>query len=153
VPTLLALVSIRDNLSAPGMLAAAAEKAESVTAAQRASFRAALRAGVPIAMGTDAVGYPHGRNLSELALMVSEGMPAHRALAAATSSAAELLGLGDEVGTIANGKIADLVVFDGEIPPTSDLADMDDRLRLVFQSGMLATDRRAQVDHPVDFSL
>jgi imidazolonepropionase-like amidohydrolase len=142
VPTLLALVSIRDNLSAAGMLAAAAAKAESVMAAQRASFRAAVAAGVPIAMRTDAVGYPHGRNLSELALMVEEGLPPFRALATATGNAARLLGLSDTVGTIAEGKIADLVAFDGEFTPTCDLGDLDARLRLVFQSGVQVADRR-----------
>lgn len=142
VPTLLALVSIRDSLSAPGMLAAAAEKAASVMAAQRASFRAAVAAGVPIAMGTDAVGYPHGRNLSELALMVEEGLPPFHALAAASSNAAQLLGLSDEIGTIAEGKIADLVAFEGEFTPTCHLSDLDARLRLVFQSGVQVADHR-----------
>jgi imidazolonepropionase-like amidohydrolase len=145
VPTLLALMSIRDSYSSPGMLAAAVEKAESVMTAQRASFRAAIEAGVRVAMGTDAVGYPHGRNLEELGLMVGEGMPTYRALSAATGAAAELLGLGDEVGTVAEGKIADLVAFEGELTPTSDLMDLDARLRLVFRSGTIVADRRPVV--------
>jgi imidazolonepropionase-like amidohydrolase len=112
VPTLLAAQSIKDTLDAPGGLDAAAQVAEIITE-QRASFRAAVAAGVPIAMGTDAVGYPHGRNLEELHLMQINGMTPLSAMAAATTSAARLLELDEETGEIAPGKRADLSLFQG----------------------------------------
>jgi imidazolonepropionase-like amidohydrolase len=135
VPTLMAAQSVKAAVHGPGMMDAAAAKVESIIDVQRQSFRAALAAGVPIAMGTDAVGYPHGRNLEELALMVSEGMPPLAALASATGSAAKLLGIADDVGTLMPGKRADLTVFAGDIGDSHDLADLGSRLTHVFQSG------------------
>ena len=75
-----------------------------------ASFAAAVSAGVKIAMGTDSGVTPHGRNLRELELMVEGGMTPMQAIVAATVNAADLLGLGTEIGTIEPGKLADLVV-------------------------------------------
>jgi imidazolonepropionase-like amidohydrolase len=78
------------------------------------AFRMAADAGVKIAMGTDCPVSPHGTNLNELRHMTEHGLTPERALVAATSSAAELMGLQDELGTLAPGKRADLVVVDGD---------------------------------------
>ena len=80
----------------------------------RESFRRAVEAGVRIAMGTDSGVTPHGQNLRELALMVEGGMTPAAALVATTASAAELLGVERDLGTIEPGKIADLVIVDGD---------------------------------------
>ena len=72
----------------------------------------AVEAGVRIAMGTDSGVTPHGRNLRELELMVEGGMTPAAALEATTRSAAELMGLDDDLGTIEPGKLADLVVVE-----------------------------------------
>ena len=90
-------------------------------------------------MGTDAGVHPHGRNLEELALMAKAGMPAADVLTASTSAAAELLGLGHEIGRIAPGYVADLIAITGD---PFDLATIGDRVTRVWQSGKLRVDER-----------
>ena len=82
--------------------------------AHQDSFRRAVAAGVKIAMGTDTGVTPHGENLQELTLMVEGGMSPLEALTATTRTAAELMGLDDRLGTIEPGKVADLVVAEGD---------------------------------------
>ena len=79
-----------------------------------ASIKAAIAAGVRIAMGTDSGVVPHGQNLRELDLMIDCGMSATDALVATTRTAAELMGLGEELGTLEPGKRADVVVVQGD---------------------------------------
>jgi imidazolonepropionase-like amidohydrolase len=83
-------------------------------------------------MGTDSGVTPHGRNLRELQLMADGGMAPAAVLEATTRSAAELLGVDDDLGTIAEGKLADLVVVAGDPYDFSDLAD---RVEQVWQNG------------------
>ena len=106
-----------------------------VMEAGRSSFRIALEAGLRIATGTDcgAPGHPHGRLAEELALMVEYGATPAQALRAATSDAAELLGLADEIGTLVPGKRADIVAV-AEDPFTSIAALRD--VRLVVKDGV-----------------
>ena len=78
------------------------------------AMRLAADAGVKVAMGTDCPVAPHGTNLNELRHMAANGFTPEQALHAATKSAAELMGLQDELGTIEPGKRADLVVIDGD---------------------------------------
>lgn len=98
------------------------------------SIRRAIAAGVRIAFGTDTGVTPHGRNLDELPLLVECGMTPAQALHAATGSAAELMGLDAELGTLEPGKRADLVIVDGD---PLDLADLASRVEQVFQDGVL----------------
>jgi imidazolonepropionase-like amidohydrolase len=128
VPTLLAPQGVI-NASASGaaITEAALLKAREVVEIHQASVRLAVDAGVKVAMGTDCPVSPHGTNLEELELMVKHGgMTPVDALVAATSSAAELLGVADELGTIAPGKRADLVLVDGDPLELSSLADRID---------------------------
>jgi len=80
---------------------------------KRASFRAALAAGVPIVFGGDVGVFPHGDNVRELELMVAYGMSPLAALRCATSGNAALLGLPDR-GRIAPGLLADLIALEGD---------------------------------------
>jgi imidazolonepropionase-like amidohydrolase len=95
------------------------------------------RAGVAIAMGTDAgnPGTAHGPSVyREMELMQKAGMPAAAVFASATIIAARAMGLEREVGSVEKGKRADLAVFDAD--PTQDIANAR-RLRLVVRNGVL----------------
>ena len=81
--------------------------------AKRASFVAALEAGVPICFGGDVGVYSHGDNVRELELMVDHGMPPGDVLHAATAGNARILGIGDRVGSVRAGMLADLVAVTG----------------------------------------
>jgi imidazolonepropionase-like amidohydrolase len=84
-------------------------------------------------MGTDSGVTPHGQNLRELGLMVEGGMTPMQAIEATTRSAAELLGVADELGTLEPGKRADLVLVDGD---PLDVGTLADRVRAVYQDGI-----------------
>ena len=115
VPTLVAPLGVIEAAEAGAAIPSnVLDKARAVVDVHQSAFRAAAAAGVRIAMGTDSGVTPHGQNLRELALMASLGMPPRAVLEATTRSAAELLGVGDERGTIEPGKVADLVLVDGD---------------------------------------
>lgn len=94
---------------------------------------AALAAGVPMAMGYDS--HPQEMAASELGLMVEAGMPNRDALMAATSAGAKALGLDDVIGTVEVGKLADLVVIDGDPLENIEVLVDPQRVHLVFQVG------------------
>ncbi len=121
----------------PGLVPAyAVEKSRSVMSAHRASFRKAVAAGVKVAMGTDSGVGPHGGNARELALMVEHGgMTPMQAIVASTRSAAELLRLDDRVGTLAPGKLADLLVVTGDPLEDVGLLAEPERLALIVKGG------------------
>lgn len=98
----------------------------------RAAFRAALAAGVTICFGGDVGVFAHGQNVRELELMVENGMTPLAALKAATSGNAATFRLGDLLGRIAPGSLADLVAVDGD--PTRDISAVR-RVRAVFKDG------------------
>jgi imidazolonepropionase-like amidohydrolase len=84
------------------------------------SLRLAVPAGVKIAFGTDAGVSLHGRNADEFELMIRHGMTPEQAIVAATVNAAELLGMGQDIGTLEAGKFADLLALRGD--PLADVA-------------------------------
>ena len=84
------------------------------TEAQRAGFRKAVAAGVKIAYGTDSGVYPHGLSARQLPYMVRYGMTPMAAIQSATVVAAELMGWGERVGSIAPGKYADIIAVEGD---------------------------------------
>jgi len=134
VPTLVAPQGVIDAAEAGVPLPpVVVDKARSVIEIHRAAFRHAVEAGVRIAMGTDSGVTPHGRNLRELALMVDGGMSPAAALEATTRSAAQLLGVDGELGTIEQGKIADLVVVTGD---PYDVRTLPDRIESVWKAGV-----------------
>ena len=133
VPTLVAPHAVLNAHSAGRHLHdGVAEKAQAVIAAHASSFARAVAAGVRIAMGTDTGVGPHGSNLDELPLMAAGGMTPAQVLTATTKSAAELMGIGDEAGTIMPGKRADLVVLAGD---PFDLANLKASIRAVYLAG------------------
>ncbi len=114
------------------LAAAVVEKARMVASAHRDSVTRAHAAGVRIAMGTDCGVGPHGTNLEELELMVEAGLSPLEALHATTGSAAELLDVAGDRGTLRPGLRADLVLVDGS---TEDVSGLGQRVRAVFLDG------------------
>lgn len=107
-----------------------------------ASVRRALELGVPIAAGTDAGGHGHPRNALELKYLVEAGLTPMQALRAATQWAARCLGLERDLGTIEAGRLADVVLVDGN--PLDDVTVLLDpaRVALVLKGGAICADRR-----------
>jgi imidazolonepropionase-like amidohydrolase len=101
---------------------------------KRASFKAALDAGVTILNGSDVGVFAHGDNARELELMVNYGMPVVDALKSATSTAARVLKMESQIGSVTPGLLADLVAFEGD--PTKDIAALR-RVRLVMKNGVV----------------
>jgi len=87
---------------------------------------------VKVAMGTDCPVAPHGTNLNELRHTSAHGFSPAQALHAATASAAELMGLQDDLGTIETGKLADLVLVRGD---PLDFDDLESRIEQVWKDG------------------
>jgi imidazolonepropionase-like amidohydrolase len=130
VPTLLAFEAIDPSRrSFPPAIAA---KARAAIAGRATSMKLALQLGVPIALGTDAAVGPHGTNAREFAAMVRLGMAPAAALRAGTAAAARLLGVADQVGTVAAGKRADLVAVPGN--PVADITTTE-RVFFVMKDG------------------
>jgi len=92
-----------------------AAKARAAAAAHGNMLRAAIKLGVPIALGTDAAVYPHGMNAQEFGLYVNHGMSPAQALLSGTRDDAKLLGIEADVGTLEAGKVADVVAVPGNV--------------------------------------
>jgi imidazolonepropionase-like amidohydrolase len=134
VPTLVAPQGVIDAAEAGVPLPpAVVDKARAVVEIHRSAFHRAVEAGVRIAMGTDSGVTPHGRNLRELQLMADGGMPPAAVLEATTRSAAQLLGVDGQRGTIEAGKLADLVVVSGD---PYDFSELGERVESVWKGGL-----------------
>ena len=136
VPTLLAPQAVIEQAEQTGNISEwALRKSKEVLQAHRDSIRRAHKAGVRIAMGTDAGVMPHGMNLRELGLMHDHaGMSAMETIVATTRTAAECLGWQDRVGTLAAGKLADVTIT--SIDPLADIhALTPETITRVLQGG------------------
>lgn len=92
-----------------------AKKAREAAASHGDMMGNALRIGVPIAFGTDAVVYPHGNNAQEFGDYVELGMSPAQALMTSSLGSARLLGVDKETGTLEPGKFADIVAVPGDV--------------------------------------
>ena len=97
-------------------------------------FMAAYNAGVKIAAGSDAGVIPHGQNVNELLWYVKLGMDENEAIKSATINAASLLGMEDEIGSLAQGKYADIIAVEGD--PLSDIEALKS-VSFVMQNGKI----------------
>ena len=139
VPTLVAPIWVLRNAErAPGsVLPQSVRKTKEVMADHKASITRAVAAGVRIAMGTDSGVGLHGHNAEELEQMVECGMTPMQAIVATTKTASECIHMATDIGTIEAGKLADLLILDGD--PLADIKVLQDksRLALIMQGGHL----------------
>ena len=135
VPTIIAGRSVMDSAKIKGYFPPViARKALEVGPVIQNTFGKAYKAGVKIAFGTDAGVYPHGKNWMEFGYMVEAGMPPMEAIKAATTSAADLLGITAITGSITKGKFADIVAVDGD--PLQDIKTMGN-MAFVMKEGKI----------------
>jgi len=104
------------------------------TDAQRSGFRKAVSAGVQIAYGTDSGVYPHGWNAKQLPYMIKYGMTPMQAIQSATIAAARLLKWDHEVGSIREGKYADIIAVKGN--QLGDLSQFE-KVEFVMKGGVI----------------
>jgi imidazolonepropionase-like amidohydrolase len=119
------------------------DKERMVGRLQRENFRKAVQAGVKMAFGTDAGVYPHGDNARQFFYMVKFGMTPAQVIRAATSSAADLIGRAQNVGTIEAGKYADIIAVNAD--PLADVRALE-HVDFVMKGGVIYKDTR--VSHP-----
>lgn len=137
VPTLATYRALADEGVEAGLPAALADKIATVLDAGIRAVEIAHRLGVPMAYGTDLLGNMHRRQLSEFTLR-SEVVPNADLLRAATTVGAELLRIGDRIGRLSDGYVADIIAFEGD--PLSDIAvmaNLQSNLRFVMKNGEL----------------
>ena len=135
IPTLSALYHIENKGVEAGIPAYAVEKTQRVKPHHLNSIRMAREAGVMVAAGTDA-GTPfneHGQNVGEMIFLVDQGYSPPDALRAGTSIAAKVLGVEKDFGTVEEGKMADLVVVNGN--PLEDMKVLLTSIAVVMQGG------------------
>jgi imidazolonepropionase-like amidohydrolase len=139
IPTISALYNIEHNGVEAGIPAFAVEKTLRVKPYFLDSIQMAKEAGVRVAMGTDA-GTPfnlHGNNLGELKCLVDMGFSPIEALRSGTQVAARVLGREEELGTISEGKLADIIAVEGNPLEEIDLLLNPERIRFVMQGGRM----------------
>ena len=135
VPTL----TVLNELGDPAVMGQQAyQKAVRWREAASEAVPMAVKAGVRIATGTDAgLGIRHGQNLVELAHLVNAGLSPMDAIVAGTATAAQVCGLGDQLGTLEPGRRADLVVAAGDPLDDIDLLADAANINLVVQDGRI----------------
>jgi imidazolonepropionase-like amidohydrolase len=109
-------------------------KARAVLPEARKNLQHAFSSGVKVAFGTDAAVYPHGLNAREFNVYVMLGMSPMDSLRTSWVNAAELMGLGDKIGSIEAGKWADIIAVDGD--PTKDVRALE-TVKFVMKGGVV----------------
>ncbi|MBI2827588.1 MAG: amidohydrolase family protein [Planctomycetia bacterium] len=113
------------------------DKERALGQTQRDNFARCVKAGVKVAFGTDAGVYPHGDNARQFFYMVKYGLSPARAIRAATSDAAELVGRSQDVGRVAPGLYADLIAVPAD--PLVDVRALES-VPLVIKGGVVVKD-------------
>ena len=142
VPTLFVAEDIKERGKEIGLTDVAMEKARKNAQVHHESFTKAAASGIQIAMGTDCLDdVSHGKNAKELEYMVQYGMNPMQAIVAATKTSAQVCRIADKVGTIENGKLADVLVVDGN--PLDDITVLQnqEKLLMVMKEGKTYVDR------------
>jgi len=135
VPTIIAGRSATEYAKIPGYYhPLVVPKAIEIGSKIQENFAKVYKRGVKIAFGTDAGVFPHGDNAKEFGYMVEGGMPAIEALLSAMQVNATILGMGDKVGSIEKGKMADIVAVDED--PTKNIGTMI-KVSFVMKDGVV----------------
>jgi imidazolonepropionase-like amidohydrolase len=135
VPTIIAGRSAAEYAKIPGYYhPLVAPKAIEIGSKIQENFAKAYKRGVKMAFGTDAGVFPHGENAREFGYMVEGGMPAIDALLCAMQVNADILGMGDKLGSIEAGKLADIVAVNED--PTKNIKTME-RVTFVMKDGVI----------------
>ena len=106
------------------------------------SLRMALEYGVTVTAGTDEGGWEHGNNAHELTCLVEAGMTPMQAIVAATGDAAKCVGLDAEIGSIAAGKRADLILIEGNPLDDISILERGKAVKYVMKDGITHLDKR-----------
>jgi uncharacterized protein YciI len=129
-----------DNAGRFGFAAGSVEKLSDLIARNLETAKRAWKAGVKLAMGSDAVYNGFGENTRELESFVKAGMTPQQALIAATTNGASLLGMEKSLGAIAPGYFADIVAVEGD--PLADISVAIRGVRWVMKNGDVVVDKR-----------
>ena len=124
IPTLMAFKGVTERLGQGIYTPVVEDKIRAVADVAQTFMGKARNWGVPIAFGTDAGVFEHGRNAGEFALMRAQGMTNREALASATTMAARVLEMENEIGRLAPGYSADIIAVDGD--PLADVTVLED---------------------------
>jgi imidazolonepropionase-like amidohydrolase len=142
--TLVPTLSVTDvTHSIEGLSSEARERQDLIERLHRRSCEAAIRLGIPVATGTDCGvrGVLSDMIAREVRLLHEHGATPICAIRAATATAARLLGMEQDIGTVEVGKRADLLMVEGD--PLRDLRSLE-RVRAVVKAGELVVDRRTR---------
>lgn len=134
IPTALAPLTAADQARRGERPPATLAKAEEAAAAHAKNLAAAIRAGVPIAFGTDSGVSEHGINAREFQLLVNAGLTPAQAIRAATVVAAEQVGRAQRIGTLEPGKDADIIAVAGD--PLADVTRLES-VEFVMRRGVV----------------
>ena len=138
VPTVLAGMTVVDWAENYDFLPPnSAKKALEVGSQMQDMLRIAWENGVTVAFGTDTGVSPHGENAREFEYMIKAGMTEMEAIKAATVIAADHIGMGDQIGSLENGKQADIIAVDGN--PLKDISELLD-VNFVMKGGVVFKD-------------
>jgi imidazolonepropionase-like amidohydrolase len=135
VPTIIAGRSAAEYAKIPGYYhPLVAPKAIEIGSRIQENFAKAYKSGVKMAFGTDAGVFPHGENAREFGYMVEGGMPAIEALLCAMQVNANILSMGDKIGSIEKGKLADIVAVNEN--PVTNIKTME-KVTFVMKDGVI----------------
>jgi len=141
-PTTLCIRLVRDYGKGE-MLDSMVEKAAAYWEVKEKEFKMVLEKGVTISFASD-MGCPylyHGENARELACCVKLGMKPMEAIVSATKTAAQAVGLGDQIGTIEKGKNADIIMVEGNPLRNIEILQKEEKIKMVMKEGRIVITR------------
>jgi imidazolonepropionase-like amidohydrolase len=142
VPTLAVTHTLATNIEEIGLSPEIAERAKGIEKGMERATRIALESGVRVGSGSDLIGPKQDYRGLELVLK-SEIVGSMAALVSATKTNAEILNIADRLGTVEEGKIADLIAIDGDPLDKPELFNERERVVLVIKRGEVVKDLRA----------